>query len=212
MHQALPGCEHSGQFDAKGQPRYKHAHAVCKLLHAVQSSWLSAVFVMQRELLPVADLPVAKCSVARYSYGGALLAAVGRTNAIVVYPAYYGSGAGASGTTAPVGGSSSHYTQRSSAGDSGRGSGGYSSAAAAAAASGIGTDGACVMRPLFVLKAHVSTVTDLAFSGDDKRLISSGAGGAVYFWDMSTGARLMELEYVDKQCVFYTGGPARPAT
>jgi WD40 repeat protein len=62
------------------------------------------------------------------------------------------------------------------------------------------------MRALFVLKAHVSTVTDLVFSGDDRRLVSSGAGGAVYFWDMSTGARLMELEYVDKQCVYYTGG------
>jgi WD40 repeat protein len=164
------------------------------------------LFASQRELLPVADLPVAKCSVARYSHGGALLAAVGLTHAVVIYPAYYGSGGGASGATPSVGGSSSHYAQRSSAGDSGRGSGGYSSAAAAAAASGIGTDGACVIRPLLVLKAHVSTVTDLVFSGDDKRLVSSGAGGAVYFWDMSTGARLMELEYVDKQCVYYTGG------
>ncbi|KAF6260716.1 hypothetical protein COO60DRAFT_1637364 [Scenedesmus sp. NREL 46B-D3] len=168
------------------------------------SEGLRTYYILRRELLPVAHLPVAKCSVARYSHGGALLAAVGRTNAIVVYPAYYGSGAGASGAIAQNGGSSSHYTQRSSAGDNGRGSGGYASAAAAAAASGIGMDGACVMRPLLVLKAHVSTVTDLVFSGDDKRLISSGAGGAVYFWDMSTGARLMDLEYVDKQCVYYT--------
>ncbi|WIA33170.1 hypothetical protein OEZ86_006317 [Tetradesmus obliquus] len=168
------------------------------------SEGLRTYYILRRELLPVADLPVAKCSVARYSHGGALLAAVGRTNAIVIYPAYYGAGGGASGASPPTGGSSSHYAQRSSAGDSGRGSGGYSSAAAAAAASGIGTDGACVMRPLFVLKAHVSTVTDLVFSGDDRRLVSSGAGGAVYFWDMSTGARLMELEYVDKQCVYCT--------
>uniref|UniRef100_A0A383W626 Uncharacterized protein n=1 Tax=Tetradesmus obliquus TaxID=3088 RepID=A0A383W626_TETOB len=168
------------------------------------SEGLRTYYILRRELLPVADLPVAKCSVARYSHGGALLAAVGRTNAIVIYPAYYGAGGGASGASPPTGGSSSHYAQRSSAGDSGRGSGGYFSAAAAAAASGIGTDGACVMRPLFVLKAHVSSVTDLVFSGDDRRLVSSGAGGAVYFWDMSTGARLMELEYVDKQCVYYT--------
>lgn len=151
----------------------------------------------------MADLPVAKCAVARYSHGGAMLAAVGRSNAIVVYPAYYGGGAGASGGSPPTGGSNSHYAQRSASGSRGPGV----SAAAAAAAAGIGTDGACVMRPLCVLKAHVSTVTDLAFSGDDRRLVSSGAGGAVYFWDLSTGSRLIELEYVDKQCVYYTGGP-----
>lgn len=61
------------------------------------------------------------------------------------------------------------------------------------------------MRPLWVLKAHVSTVTDLVFSGDDTRLVSSGAGGAVYFWDLATGSRLMELEYVDKKCVYFAG-------
>lgn len=60
-----------------------------------------------------------------------------------------------------------------------------------------------MIRPLHVLKAHVSTVTDFVFSGNDQRLVSCGAGGAVYFWDLATGSRLMELEYVDKKCVYY---------
>lgn len=159
--------------------------------------------VLQRELSLITDLPVAKCSVVKYSHGGGLLAAVGRSNAIVVYPAYYGGGAGASGVNPTQWHSSGQYSQNS---QSGAHKAGNTTGQAA-----VGHEGACLMRPQFVLKAHVSTVTDLVFSGDDKRLISSGAGGAVYFWDMTTGARLMELEYVDKKCVYYAGEDGRHA-
>lgn len=152
---------------------------------------------LQREMTPITDLPVAKCSVVRYSHGGSVLAAVGRSNAIVIYPAYYGGGAGASGVNPSQwhSNTSTYYTQHSNSGDcKGAGDG-----------PAVGSEGACIMRPLWVLKAHVSTVTDLVFSGDDKRLVSSGAGGAVYFWDLATGSRLMELEYVDKKSVYYAG-------
>eukprot|EP00878_Enallax_costatus_P036943 GHUV01041578.1.p1 GENE.GHUV01041578.1~~GHUV01041578.1.p1 ORF type:complete len:135 (-),score=39.55 GHUV01041578.1:3-407(-) len=126
-----------------------------------------------------------------------MLAAVGRTNAIVVYPAYYGGGTGASGINPAHwrGNTTTYYTQSSNSGAR-RGAG---------EAAGVGAEGACLLRPLWVLKAHVSTVTDLVFSGDDSRLVSSGAGGAVYFWDLATGSRIMELEYVDKKCVYYAG-------
>jgi hypothetical protein len=42
----------------------------------------------------------------------------------------------------------------------------------------------------------------MAFSADERLLCSAGAGGALYFWDLATGARLSEAEYVDKRCVF----------
>eukprot|EP00878_Enallax_costatus_P010135 GHUV01010580.1.p1 GENE.GHUV01010580.1~~GHUV01010580.1.p1 ORF type:complete len:1050 (+),score=361.27 GHUV01010580.1:412-3561(+) len=156
---------------------------------------LSLYYVLRHELAPISDLPVAKCSVVRYSHGGSMLAAVGRTNAIVVYPAYYGGGTGASGINPAHwrGNTTTYYTQSSNSGAR-RGAG---------EAAGVGAEGACLLRPLWVLKAHVSTVTDLVFSGDDSRLVSSGAGGAVYFWDLATGSRIMELEYVDKKCVYY---------
>eukprot|EP00775_Hariotina_reticulata_P011301 gene11301-11451_t len=156
--------------------------------------------VLRGELLPMVDLPVAKCSVVKYSHGGAVLAAVGRSNAIVLYPAYFGGAAGASGSSAVsslVAGGQHMLSATKSSGAR------PSLAPGSAAVYAAGTEGACVMRPLHVLKAHVSTVTDFVFSGDDQRLVSCGAGGAVYFWDLATGSRLMELEYVDKKCVYY---------
>lgn len=62
------------------------------------------------------------------------------------------------------------------------------------------------LTPLAVLKAHVSTVTDLAWARDGAHLVSVGAGGAVYWWEVGSGTRLMELEYVDKACVYTAGG------
>ncbi|KAJ9504837.1 hypothetical protein QJQ45_030517, partial [Haematococcus lacustris] len=53
-----------------------------------------------------------------------------------------------------------------------------------------------------LLKGHVSAVTDLVFSPDDHLLCSTGAGGAVYFWDLHTGSRLSDVEHVDKMSIF----------
>ncbi|GLC77526.1 WD repeat-containing protein 49 [Pleodorina starrii] len=55
---------------------------------------------------------------------------------------------------------------------------------------------------LAVLKAHASAVSDLRFSADDRMLVSVGAGGAVYFWDLSSYSRVMDLELVDKQALY----------
>lgn len=136
----------------------------------------------------MAELPVAKCNLVRYSHTGGLLAAAGSSNIISVYPAYYGH-EGAAGRAR-----SSRLP-------------GHSHAAAAAAGS---SDGGAVLEAVAVLKGHVSSVTDLVFTGDDSRLISTGAGGAVYFWDLSTGCRLIELEYVDKKCVYCSGELPQP--
>jgi WD40 repeat protein len=131
---------------------------------------------------PVAELPVVKCSITRYSHAGGLLAAAGSSNTIFVYPAYYGhEGAAGRASSRPAG---------------------QSRSAAVAAGSG---EGGAVLEAVAVLKGHVSSVTDLVFTGDDKRLVSTGAGGAVYFWDLSTGTRLTELEYVDKKCLYCSG-------
>ncbi|KAF8067333.1 CFAP57 [Scenedesmus sp. PABB004] len=148
---------------------------------------LRVFHVLHRELAPLAELPVAKCGVACYSHGGALLAAAGRSNAIVLYPAYYGAGAGANGhDPSAAAGAAAHYAQGSTSGGGARGG-----------------DGPAALRPLAVLKAHVSTVTGLAFSGDDRRLVSCGAGGALYFWDVPSCARLGELEFVDKRSIYH---------
>ena len=124
------------------------------------------------------EFPIRKCSLVRYSPGGDVFAAVGRSNVIVIYPSHIGSTS--SGSTMSTGS--------------------YGSLAGVPTALGAGPH-----PPLAVLKAHVSTVTDLAFSKDGVKLISVGAGGAVYFWDVADGSRLMELEYVDKACVYYAG-------
>lgn len=154
------------------------------LIAAVGTSEVLAVYwVLKGSLSPMAELPVVKCNVSRYSHTGGLLAAAGSSNTIYVYPAYYGY-EGAAGRP-------SNISTRAP---------GHSHSAAVG-----GGDGSAVLEAVVVLKGHVSTVTDLVFSGDDKRLISTGAGGAVYFWELSTGTRLIELEYVDKKCIYCSG-------
>lgn len=135
--------------------------------------------VAQGDLSPMADVPITKCNVARYSHTGGLLAAAGSSNTIYVYPAYYGheGAAGRASSTRPAA---------------------HTRSAEAAA-------GGAVLEAVAVLKGHVSSVTDLVFTGHDRRLVSTGAGGAVYFWDLCTGSRLVELEYVDKKCLYISG-------
>lgn len=141
---------------------------------------------VQDALSPVAELPVIKCNVARYSHTGGLLAAAGGNNTITVFPAWYGH-EGAAGRAFPSCRQASHTRAHSAAAGGGSG------------------DASAVLEAVAVLKGHVSSVTDLVFTGDDRRLISTGAGGACYFWDISTGTRLIELEYVDKKCVYCSG-------
>eukprot|EP00198_Chlamydomonas_reinhardtii_P006316 XP_001695652.1 flagellar/basal body protein [Chlamydomonas reinhardtii] len=52
------------------------------------------------------------------------------------------------------------------------------------------------------LKGHATAVTELAFGSDDRMLVSAGVGGALYFWDLATLNRVVELEHVDKQSVY----------
>jgi WD40 repeat protein len=140
----------------------------------------------QEDLLPAAELPVKRCGIAKYSPSGGRFAAVGRANAILVYdvyaPAASTAGAGlyawaaATGAQAAGGGSGS---------SSSSGSGGWAPAA--------------------TLRGHVSSVTDVAWSADGRRLVSCGAGGAVYVWDPETGARLAGCEYIDKARVYTAG-------
>ena len=87
------------------------------------------------------------CNLAKYSNGGAVFAAVGRTNVIVVHHAYG-------------------------------------------------------MQQLGQLKGHVSAVTSLEFSHDDRMLVSTGAGGAVYFWNLTNFSRITDMEHVDKKIIF----------
>ncbi|KAH8348773.1 hypothetical protein KR084_010987, partial [Drosophila pseudotakahashii] len=58
---------------------------------------------------------------------------------------------------------------------------------------------------LINLKGHNGTVLSVAWSRTDKFLISGGAEGAIYLWDIETGARLQEIvqkgtEYVTISC------------
>ncbi|KXZ44685.1 hypothetical protein GPECTOR_63g14 [Gonium pectorale] len=99
-------------------------------------------------LEPVFEAPLKRASVVRFSTGGALFAAVGRNNAILLHATYHG------------------------------------------------------QPQLAALRGHASPVTDLAFSADDRMLVSTGTGGAVYFWDLATHTRLVEMEHVDKQAAF----------
>ena len=57
---------------------------------------------------------------------------------------------------------------------------------------------------LATMKGHISTVTKLRWSLDDRRLISVGAGGACYIWDIKTFSRLADEEYVDKTCSYHS--------
>jgi len=142
----------------------------------------------QNDLLPAAELPVKRCSITRFSTGGGLFAAVGRTNTILLYETY---GSGAS-TNPAYGAAAANGSPNSGASSFGSGSGGGSGSGSAASG----------WAPTRQLKGHVSTVTDVAWSKDDRRLVSCGAGGAVYVWDVSTGVRLSGLEYVHKACVY----------
>ncbi len=58
------------------------------------------------------------------------------------------------------------------------------------------------MQQMGQLKGHVSAVTSMNFSPDDRIMVSTGAGGAVYFWDLKSFSRLVDLEYVDKRLIF----------
>ena len=102
---------------------------------------------MQDELNTRAEFGVKRCNIARFSNGGAMFAAVGRTNVIVIHHAYS-------------------------------------------------------LQQLGQLKGHVSVVTSLQFSPDDRMLVSTGAGGAVYFWDLTNFSRIVDMEHVDKKLIF----------
>jgi WD40 repeat protein len=52
------------------------------------------------------------------------------------------------------------------------------------------------------LKGHLSSVTALSWSADDRILLSASLGGTVYFWDVASQSRLRELDYIDKSCTF----------
>jgi WD40 repeat protein len=147
----------------------------------------ASVALVQGVLSPVAELPVARCSLARYSHGGGLLAAVGRNNAITLFPSFYGDGPACSSPAA----SSSNKAASSRHGAAQHASG---------ARSHLRSTG--VLAPAAVLKGHVSSVTDMVFTRDDQRLITSGAGGALFTWDVATGSRLVQLDHVDKKLVF----------
>ena len=58
------------------------------------------------------------------------------------------------------------------------------------------------LQQLGQLKGHVSAVTSLQFNADDRTLVSTGAGGAVYFWDLTNFSRIVDLEHVDKRLIF----------
>ena len=49
------------------------------------------------------------------------------------------------------------------------------------------------------MQGHVSSISCLAWSSDDTRLASVGAGGACYRWDVPGGVKIADEEYVDKQ-------------
>lgn len=46
----------------------------------------------------------------------------------------------------------------------------------------------------------------LIWHHDDRRLVSVGAGGACYTWDMGTLARVREAEFVDKTALYHGVG------
>lgn len=181
MRRTLLAARHTGTR----QPLSCSLHPSGLMAAVGTSEGLAVHWVLKGSLSPMAELPVAKCNVVRYGHTGGLLAAAGGSNTIYVYPACYGY-EGAAGRASSI---STRVP-------------GHSHSAAVGAGS---TDGSAVLEAVVVLKGHVSTVTDLVFTGDDRRLVSTGAGGAVYFWDLSTGTRLVELEYVDKKCVYCSG-------
>uniref|UniRef100_A0A7R9VL67 Cilia- and flagella-associated protein 57 n=1 Tax=Chlamydomonas euryale TaxID=1486919 RepID=A0A7R9VL67_9CHLO len=69
------------------------------------------------------------------------------------------------------------------------------------------------LHQVCVLKGHVSAVTSLCFSADDRVLVSTGAGGAVYFWDLVNGTRIIDQEFVDKRSIYCSAAQlARPGS
>ena len=50
-----------------------------------------------------------------------------------------------------------------------------------------------------MLQGHASAISCMAWSADDTRLASVGAGGACYQWDVPGGVKIAQEEYVDKQ-------------
>lgn len=82
-----------------------------------------------------------KCTLAKFSYGGHVFAAVGRANAIYIYDTY-------------------------------------------------------THQMLALMKGHVSTVTGICWANKDRFLVSVGAGGACYTWDMGAFSRDSDREYV----------------
>ncbi|DBB08551.1 TPA: WD repeat-containing protein 49 [Trebouxia sp. C0006] len=52
---------------------------------------------------------------------------------------------------------------------------------------------------LATFKGHASAISHMAWSPDDARLASVGAGGACYQWDVPAGVKIAREEFVDKQ-------------
>jgi len=49
------------------------------------------------------------------------------------------------------------------------------------------------------VQGHASAISHMAWSPDDARLASVGAGGACYQWDVPAGVKIAQEEFVDKQ-------------
>ncbi|KAL0041539.1 hypothetical protein WJX79_006848 [Trebouxia sp. C0005] len=52
---------------------------------------------------------------------------------------------------------------------------------------------------LATFRGHASAISHMAWSHDDARLASVGAGGACYQWDVPAGVKIAQEEFVDKQ-------------
>ncbi|GMH32503.1 hypothetical protein BSKO_00337 [Bryopsis sp. KO-2023] len=110
---------------------------------------LRLFLVLHNDLQALAELPVKKCTMARFSDGGHIFAAVGRANAIVIFDSY-------------------------------------------------------THQQLAMMKGHVSTVTGFRWANKDRYLVSVGAGGACYTWDMGSFSRDSDREYVDKKNTYHS--------
>jgi WD40 repeat protein len=174
------------------------------LLAAVGTSEdLQVFWILRDSLSRVAQLPVARCSIARYSHGGGMLAAVGRNNTIAVFSVFYGqcgATAAAAAGAAACGLGASSKQPRGASGSQPPCVPPLGAARACAAFSGGSS-----LAPVALLKGHISSVTAVAWSADDRRLVSVGAGGAVYTWDVAASSRLVELDFVDKALVYCAG-------
>jgi hypothetical protein len=68
----------------------KPAPGLLCMLRAYLPSCTPLPSPLQHDIRPLADIPVRKCSLVRYSPGGHAFAAVGRNNAIIIYPGHPG--------------------------------------------------------------------------------------------------------------------------